>query len=1034
MKKFKNTKILLILALMSSLLFFVGCEDDETTSPDEVVLDGVDILLINVWDKFELQEDGDVVIPVLTEESALEITKHDMKIAGISVKPEDSEIYFEDNQIYLLQDDVKTYLYDYYYNRSSKALWLLSETSDTNTIVDSLGESIDPMNIDEVDLDSFDLYFVKGEGPKLTLLEPGFGYKVNTLEPEFEWNEYIGADEYNIVCAKDSLFENIVFDDIEDSESYTFDEELDNFTDYYWKVKANNSVWSETWKFTTNYVVSLVNPQNDFSASLRPHFAWNELDGASEYTIQVSESGDFDPVLYENSSSDTFFDVPTSLDAKKTYYWRVKTDTSGENWSEIRLFHTDILVTLSSPSDEATEVGVPVEFSWVPLDNANTYTIQVASDEDFENIVLDEEIDASTNPDSWTENNILTASDDGYYWRMTSDVALPIEGNDNWSEVFSFTTNSGVLVNSPEDGSTEGVIVKFEWEEYPDATEYEIQVAADDNFSDIVAEKTIIEEDGDLPTECISEIDFDLNTTYYWRIKADNSEWSGIRSFTTIAEYNSNLGSVQLLFPENDTENDVVKQIPQFLWERLGSSDFYRIQVSDSESFDNILITHVGEARSFTIDEEDAFDYGDVYYWRVRSEISNWSEVFGFRVKTAVPDNFVLEAVSAFKADLTWDDVTYFETAFAIERSNSADGPFELVGTSQPDYNNFVDYNLTENTTYYYRGRTYSQVDTSAYWPVLEVTTSTFALENEPELVTVPAGTFTMGSSEGDDDENPIHDVTISNDFEIGKTEITNAQFVEIINWATGKGMISHVYDPVNNPITYSDGFGLVDIAEDLALFIKTDGDCKISFSTNAKKFVVEEGFENYAVTDVTWFGAALYANTLSEIHGLTPVYDYWNSSCNIDITTGNGYHLPTEAEWEYTAKYNDDRNYPWGNEEPTHDLANFYNNETTDNGIAPVGSYSGDNALGIQDLAGNVWEWCNDVYSADYYSESPTTDPMGPETSTSTSVGSQDRMVIRGGSWEMSAESLRNANRSMCKPRLIYGRVNSSIGFRIAK
>jgi len=1035
MKKFKNTKILLILALLSSLLFFVGCEDDETTSPDEVVLDGVDILLINVWDKFELQEEEDDLIPVLAQESALEITKHDMKIDGVSVKPEDSEIYFEDNQIYLLQDDVKNYLYDYYYNRSSKALWLLSETTETNTIVDSLGEAIDPLNIENIDIHLFDLYFVSGEGPKLTLLEPGFGYNVNTLEPEFTWNEYIGADEYNIVCAKDSLFENIVFDEVEDSESYTFDEELDNFTDYFWKVKADNSVWSDTWQFTTNYVVSLINPQNDFSASLRPHFTWNELDGASVYTIQVSQSGDFDTILYENSSADTYFDVPESLEEDNTYYWRVKTDTSGENWSEIRLFHTDILVTLSTPADGATEIDVPVVFSWVPLDNANNYRIQVASDEDFEDIVLDEEIDATTNPDSWTENNILTANIDGYYWRMTSDVALPLDlenENDNWSEVFSFTTNAGVLLNSPEDEAVEGVIVKFDWEEYPEATEYQIQVATDNAFSTIVVDNAIIEEDGELPTEFIPETDFDLSTTYYWRIKDVDSDWSEIRSFTTKASYED--GTVQLTFPMNDTDDDVVKQIPQFIWERFGRSDYYRIQISDSESFENILITHVGEARSFIIDEEDAFDYGEVYYWRVRSEISDWSEVFGFRVKTAIPDNFEIDAVSAFKVDLTWDDVTYSETGFAIERSDSENGPFELVGISQPDYNNFVDYNLNENSTYYYRGRTYSQTDTSAYWQVVEVQTTSFVLENEPELISVSAGTFSMGSDSGDADENPVHDVTISNDFEIGKTEITNAQFVEIINWATDKGMISHVYDPVNNPITYNDGYGLMDIAEDLSLFIKADGNCKISFSTNEKKFVVEEGFENHAVTDVTWFGAALYANILSEIDGLTPVYDYWNSSCNIDITTANGYHLPTEAEWEYTAKYNDGRTYPWGNETPTHDLANFYNNESTENGIAAVGSYSGDNALGIQDLAGNVWEWCNDAYSSDYYGSSSATDPMGPETSISTSVGSQDRMVIRGGSWEMSAESLRNANRSMCKPRLIYGRVNSSIGFRIAK
>ena len=1034
MNKNKTTKIFLILALISSLLIFVGCETEVVTDPEEVILDGVDVLVINLWDKYELQEDGENLIPVLLEETVLDIQKHDMILNGTSVKPEDQEIYFEDNQIYFTDGDVNTYLYDYFYNVSSKALWLKDETTDTNTIVDSLGAATSPLEIADVNLDEFSLYYVAEQGPLLSLVEPGDGYFLNTLEPEFVWNQYVAANNYNIVCALDAEFTNIAFDETVTAPEYEAEVELNNFTPYFWKVKANNSVWSETRSFSTNYVVTLLKPQNDFSASVKPRIDWKELDGANEYYLQVSDSGDFDNLLYEiTTTTETEFNIPEFLDFETTYFWRVKTDTSGENWSEIWMFHTDVVIVLGYPGENGSEVPIPVSFEWGALDNATTYRVQVATDEDFADIALNEEFNAADYPDSWTEPGTLTANLDGYFWRMTSDVALPVDGNENWSNAYPFLTNDGVILNTPADGNVEGVIVKFDWEEYPDATEYTLEVSTDESFTNILINEVINEEvDDNIISEYMSEIDLDLGSEYFWRVKEAATNWSEVRSFTTITEYLDE--TVNLIFPINNVIADLSKQIPQFSWDRLGSSDYYRIQISEQADFSEILLESVGGSRAYTPADEDAFDYGAVYYWRVRSEKSDWCETWGFRVKTGNPTinaNDIFEAAGqfAYKIDLTWTDRTFFETGFEIERSDSEDGTYVLIGTSDPDYNNFADLNLSENTTYYYRGRTISNADTSAYWTPIAASTISFALANNPEMIAVSGGTFSMGSTDGDADEAPVHDVTISNDFMMGKTEITNAQFAEIMNWALGKGLIS-----LGNDIDYEDGYGLADNEEEEFFFIKEDGVCKVDYSHSNRMFEVATGFENHPVSDVTWYGAALYANSLSEINGLTPVYEYWSNNCNIDIISADGYRLPTEAEWEYTAQYNDDRAYPWGNEVPTHALANYYNNESTENGISAVGSYSGNNALGIQDMAGNVWEWCNDAYDAEYYASSTSTDPIGAETSISTSASSSDRAVIRGGSWEMTSTALRNANRSMCKHRLAFGRTITAIGFRLAK
>ncbi|MFO7895990.1 MAG: SUMF1/EgtB/PvdO family nonheme iron enzyme, partial [Candidatus Cloacimonadales bacterium] len=838
----KISKTFFILALLSSLLFFAACEEDSPVEPDDVTLDGVDVLLIETWDTYEMQEDGDLLLPVLVEEQTLKITKHDMLIHDVSVKPEDHEIYFEDNQIYVTDGEVNTYLYDYYYNDSSKALWLTEDSSDSNTMADSTGNVISPLEMEDADLSDYTLYFVTGEGPSLNLQTPGDGYYVNSLEPEFTWSQYVGADQYTIVCATDEEFNDVVFETTTGNTNYTHNAELANFTDYYWHIMAENSVWSETWSFTTNYVVTLDKPQNDNSASLKPKFVWEELDGATEYTLQVSESGDFDTLLYEEVLTVTEFDVPEYLEENSIYFWRVKTDTSGDHWSEIRLFHTDIVVNLDEPQNEASEIAVPVVFSWNQLDNAADYTIQVATDEEMQDIVLEEQFAAAGN---WTESGTLTANVDGYYWRITSDVAV------GWSEANYFITNDGVFLNSPQDEATTGVITQLQWLEYSNSGGYQVQVATDDSFSDIVIDAEVDDE----TLSYVTEVDMELATSYYWRVKAMVSNWSEVRAFTTISTYVDD--DVLLLYPVNDSETDAVVQVPSFTWERLAGSNHYRIQIATDSNFSDLLVEELTSSNSYQIENGDALQYDGVYYWRVRSDVANWCDPFAFRVKSGILD---FESVGnfAFKVDLTWDDRTENETGFEIERATSADGPFELIGTSEADYNNFVDLNLEHNTTYWYRGKTLSDSGDSEYNTPFSVTTASFTgLTNQPEMVAVTAGTFSMGSNDGDADEAPVHDVTLTNDFEIGKYEVTNAQFAEVMNWALGKGLLTRVYTPNSDPINYEDGYGPVDNAQRLSNYIKASGICQVAFSNNAKQFVAEPGFENHPVSDVTWFGAA---------------------------------------------------------------------------------------------------------------------------------------------------------------------------------
>jgi formylglycine-generating enzyme required for sulfatase activity len=318
------------------------------------------------------------------------------------------------------------------------------------------------------------------------------------------------------------------------------------------------------------------------------------------------------------------------------------------------------------------------------------------------------------------------------------------------------------------------------------------------------------------------------------------------------------------------------------------------------------------------------------------------------------------------------------------------------------------------------------------------LTTASLFAADDLSLVPVPAGRYDIGpnnyvGSAGGAKPKEFHNYYDLSAYAIGRYEITNRTFCELLNWGLQQQRLR--IEPAG--VLYGDKV-LLDLRSNFCR-IRHDG----------SRLVVIDGFADHPAIEVSWHGAMVFCALLNDRDRLEQAVDVDHWTIRLDK---NGYRLPTEVEWEAAAMGGvPHQQHPWDDGDSKKSLVppnvcNCTSNNNRSAGTKPIGSYP-PTGFGTHDMLGNVWEWCADqfVREEELYSAAGTPPRPGrggklipsppilrdavfdhAHLATQLKDG-ETRRVLRGGAWNMG---VGNLVRTGDLPSLSL----NDLGFRIAR
>lgn len=497
---------------------------------------------------------------------------------------------------------------------------------------------------------------------------------------------------------------------------------------------------------------ALLAPANAaFLTTPTPLLDWSDSSpSADHYEIKIATDSGCNSVVQSRTNLTSSNFTPSALDPNSMYYWQVRAVNSigqASAWTAVRSMRIALSPpTLAAPSPGTTELTVKPSFSWNQVDDASSYTLNVALYSNFSALV----VNVTTTANNITSPTALTGGKI-FYWRVKANSPW---GSSAWSDTRQFTGANPPSVPTLASPASNALLTnlspKLDWNNssVPLGTtfdHYRLQVATDLAFVNLILDQNI--------TGLSTNSDFTLasplssNSRYYWRVSAYNtteqySAWSAVWSFRTA------LDAPILTAP---ALNEIMLTTrPTFTWGSVTGATSYNLQASVAANFGTLAVNITASTSSYT--PTSGLIPGRLLYWRVRSNGTNgpslWSAAGQFT--SANPPStpgLISPANNALTTNylptLDWNNSTVpVGTVFdhyhvQVSTESAFASPLIDQDVPRPVTNSYFTFvsNLTPNTRYYWRVNSFNSDHQYSQWSSVR----SFRTALTPPVLSAPA-------------------------------------------------------------------------------------------------------------------------------------------------------------------------------------------------------------------------------------------------------------------------------------------------------
>ncbi len=568
------------------------------------------------------------------------------------------------------------------------------------------------------------------------LLSPANNATNVSITPWLQWRHVASGvtNTYQIQVATDAAFTNIVKDSsLVDSAWHVGP--LLNCTNYYWRGKTSNSNgvsdWSAAWTFKTIAIKpaapALVSPaDNATGIILTPTLSWSTSDVCTDsYHLQVAKDAGFTNIVVDRWTTQTS-QVLSTLEQGTYYYWHVKAINSADSsdYSTSRNFQTVILgpptPQMVSPVNGDSTLDPVVLLRWRTTSNTNFYHVQLATDQNFTSLIIND----STLTDTFKTTTSLTNCQK-YYWRVRAKNAV---GASAYSTAWNFriipvAPTSPALTSPANDATGISLTPTLSWSAGDICSySYRLQVAKDSLFTTVVWNEYLAQTSRQLTT-------LEEDAYYYWKVKAinpvDSSQFTQYRRFKTLFNPPA---APQLISPSNGVTD--VEPVATLLWHSTVRTNSYHLQIATDLNFTALIfndstLTDTSKVTAPLIN-------CNLYYWRVRGKNSagagSFSSTRNFKILPLKPLTPALVSPADNATDITltptlsWSasDICSYTYHLQVAKDTTSTNIIADV------YTNLTSRTLSTlelNTDYYWHVKSLNPVDSSEYTAYRKFTT-----------------------------------------------------------------------------------------------------------------------------------------------------------------------------------------------------------------------------------------------------------------------------------------------------------------------